>query len=75
VQVPEQMSDVVVLASVTHKTRRCIEHGLEAIQQGDREGGPQLSETTLSTASRPCPRPTQGPAARLKDVSAILPFT
>ena len=32
-QVPEQMSDVVVLASVTHKTRRCIEHGLEAIQQ------------------------------------------
>ena len=32
VQVPELMSDVVVLASVTHKTIRCIEHGLEAIQ-------------------------------------------
>jgi len=30
---PEQMSDVVVLASVTHDTRRCIEHGPEAIQQ------------------------------------------
>ena len=29
-QVPEQMSDVVVLASTTHKTRRSVKHGLEA---------------------------------------------
>ena len=32
-QVPEQMSDVVVLASVTHKTHRSIKHGLEVVQQ------------------------------------------
>jgi len=32
-QVPEQMSDVVILASATHKTRCSIEHGLEVVQQ------------------------------------------
>ena len=32
-QVPEQMSDVVVLASATHKTRRSVKHGLEEVQQ------------------------------------------
>ena len=29
----QQMSDVVVLASATHKTRRRVKHGLEAVQQ------------------------------------------
>ena len=28
VTIPEQMSDVVVLASATHKTRRSVKHGL-----------------------------------------------
>ena len=32
-QVPEQMSDMVVLASATHKMRRSVKHGLEAVQQ------------------------------------------
>ena len=37
--VPEQMSDVVILANATHKTRRSIKHRLETLQQVTRYTG------------------------------------